>query len=51
MTVRPAPRAEVHAQLRVRSTDVDVGSRLELLDGVLDDDVRAFVETKVTEID
>ncbi|MEO5839850.1 MAG: hypothetical protein ABIQ73_15880 [Acidimicrobiales bacterium] len=48
---RPGPHAQVHPQLGMRATDIDRGARLELVDGVLDDDVRAFVETEMAEID
>ena len=51
MTAGPAPGAQVHPQLWVCSAYVDVRAGLELVDGVLDDDVRAFVETDMTEID
>ena len=51
VTTRPAPRSQMHAKLGVGAADVDPGARLELLDGVFDDDVRALVEAEVTEVD
>ncbi|WP_231647984.1 hypothetical protein [Saccharothrix sp. NRRL B-16348] len=51
MAVLPAPRLQVHDQRRVAARDAEFLTRPEVLEALLHQQVRAALETEVTEVD